>query len=500
MAAVSLYTDVSVEEAMSAAVTTLTRSSRSLHTKRQWHAINANAQAQTVYEAGQDQTVHAHAPKRPRELRQISDTNPYAVPTLEPTHELFSTASTISTNMGPQSSTCEQYAAEVSVFISFCQIYNYNPWEFTMDLALLFAAYLSERRHHGRILQSADGYFSALNNAYKRKGLGEPWAYEQMTALRAGFRSVQKQIALAVGYLMGSLRIAVPELTIIHMFGRAREAAKIYKFYLQPGLEELKQSKRDAGVNLVWFTTYLLMLLFGFRGDTIGGVDDTGTNCKLFTDLHIYFEVNRVKCRNETEKGLVQPIGCNIPSPRPSSLREEVHNIIALGLSVPASDTDARPLFGPALFGDTPARVSKIISDRMQSDFPAGTPGIPSGSHISSHSWRKAGASALAALRVPDQVIKQWGMWRCRTSIDSYVDDEYRATNFLRQIFDWLVDPDYAQRATVSNWNGWLGYDQTENTDTHQNRAPTDGAEFRAMLDDSMPENSAANASNLHAA
>ena len=41
---------------------------------------------------------------------------------------------------------------------------------------------------------------------------------------------------------------------------------------------------------------------------------------------------------------------------------------------------------------------------------------------------------------------------------------------------------------------------ETENTDTHQNRAPTDGAEFRAMLDDSMPENSAANASNLHAA
>ena len=59
-----------------------------------------------------------------------------------------------------------------------------------------------------------------------------------MTALRAGFRSVQKQIALAVGYLMGSLRIAAPELTIIHMFGRAREAAKIYKFYLQPGLKE----------------------------------------------------------------------------------------------------------------------------------------------------------------------------------------------------------------------------------------------------------------------
>ena len=82
---------------------------------------------------------------------------------------------------------------------------------------------------------------------------------------------------------------------------RARRQAKIYKFYLQPGLEELKQSKRDAGVNLVWFTTYLLMLLFGFRGDTIGGVDDTGTNCKVFTDLHIYFEVNRVKCRNETE-------------------------------------------------------------------------------------------------------------------------------------------------------------------------------------------------------
>ena len=153
-------------------------------------------------------------------------------------------------------------------------------------------------------------------------------------------------------------------------------------------------------------------------------------------------------------------------------------------MSVPRSDRDARPLFGPVLFGDTPVRVSQVISDRMQSDFPAGTPGIPSGSHISSHSWRKAGASALAALRVPDQVIKQWGMWRCRTSIDTYVDDEYRATGWLRQLFDWLVSPDQPVH-TETTWGGWIGYDQTENTVAHRSHASA-GAEFRVLLDESL--------------
>ena len=88
---------------------------------------------------------------------------------------------------------------------------------------------------------------------------------------------------------------------------------------------------------------------------------------------------------------------------------------------------------------------------------PEETPDIAQGTFISSHSWRKTCASALACFCSLIQV-KRWGMWKTTSSCERYIDETFEcADSFMPELFDWMHQSSTA--GTTENWNGWTGYD-----------------------------------------
>ena len=106
----------------------------------------------------------------------------------------------------------------------------------------------------------------------------------------------------------------------------------------------------------------------------------------------------------------------------------------------------------------TPSQASDKITKAMHKILPPEeTPDITQGTFISSHSWRKTGASALANFCSLFQV-KRWGMWKSTSSCEKYIDDTFQCPdNFMHELFDWMTQSPSA--GTNEDWNGWTGYD-----------------------------------------
>jgi hypothetical protein len=229
--------------------------------------------------------------------------------------------------------------------------------------------------------------------------------------------------------------------------------------------EQYERETAGIGVKCAWLSIFWLMLLFLFRADTMAGMitNPATRTVRIGKHKNVEFTVNRVKRSNVGDGGVVQPFVRSVPDAKPGSLREEIIGFIAVGLTVLVDD---EPALGPALLGNTPSGASTRITEAV-SEHLKDLPGIAAGSFVGSHSFRKTGASALAALRVPWQVIKKWGMWRTSDSAERYVNDDYEASSFLRSFFDWLVDPPTHPEPLTERWGTWAGYGSDDEVDDH---------------------------------
>jgi hypothetical protein len=113
-----------------------------------------------------------------------------------------------------------------------------------------------------------------------------------------------------------------------------------------------------------------------------------------------------------------------------------------------------------SLIGDKPSQASDLVTKAMAVILPPEeTPDIAAGTFISSHSWRKTGASALA-LFCSLFNVRKWGMWKTVSSCERYVDDTFTDPDgFMKALFDWMSSPD---SNTHTDWGDWEGYDGTQ--------------------------------------
>ena len=111
-------------------------------------------------------------------------------------------------------------------------------------------------------------------------------------------------------------------------------------------------------------------------------------------------------------------------------------------------------LIGPQLWGDDPKRAADVISQKMKEILHRGDCGIPLGTFISSHSWRKARASAAACLRIDWHTIMCWGMWKTHISAEKYIDPTYLFDRVLASIFDFLMNV-HTPQLEFLNGTGW---------------------------------------------
>ena len=80
---------------------------------------------------------------------------------------------------------------------------------------------------------------------------------------------------------------------------------------------------------------------------------------------------------------------------------------------------------------------------------------IAPGSFVSSHSWRKTGASAFGALNGDWHVIKRWGHWLSSNSAESYINGKFRNDPIFRLLFEFLLAP---SAVSSMDW-AWSGYE-----------------------------------------
>ena len=331
---------------------------------------------------------------------------------------------------GVKAVTSAQYSRHFDVLVRYCERQRpaWNPYAFSERMALFFASFMLRRRHRGRRLQRIDAYFSAFNAMYRAKDGTEPWAGPGIAALKKAFADAQILAAKEAGDQLASLRVAFPAPLIWIMLLAAEDCAD--------------------GADRGWWACFFIMLLFGFRSDTISGLDPQRRPSDLCfsADGSLNAVVNRVK----RGRAHIAPFTLSVPPASPRGhVRSRVFAVIEAGIKH----------LGPQLWGTAPARVSDAISgamNRLMADDIQST--LPTGTFVSSHSFRKAGASILYCMRVSTFAIRVWGGWRTITSPALYCDPAYSLSPQIQQLFDW-------QLPVASAWGSWQGYDEGDGSD-----------------------------------
>ena len=373
-------------------------------------------------------------------------------------HPDYAESRKIKANAGVSIGTKDSYRTYWRVLTEYCLAYNWNPFDFSMELAELFAGHMSRRPKPPATLSN---YVSAFNYEYEHHtpSLGRPWAGKIMGELWNGYETTQIQAtqkrALDNGAPItnGALRVAVPVSGVKLLLRRSVDAEKRHSD------ATLGAAVRHAvGEQLVWYAIFWLQLLLGFRGDTIGGIAQP-SDVTVEADGSIVFVVRRVKRQNVGTQGVLVPFTRRIPPPsRP--VRRRVHEIIRSALRVRTPEGEL--LLGPALLGTKPSKASDKITTAMRELLPLDEiPDVVQGTFISSHSWRKTGASALAGY-LSLFAVNRWGMWKSTASCERYVGDFDDPDQFMREIFDW-VDPSVTRAST--EWGPWNGYGSADEAD-----------------------------------
>ena len=126
--------------------------------------------------------------------------------------------------------------------------------------------------------------------------------------------------------------------------------------------------------------------------------------------------------------------------------------------AVTLTDDEGSFVFSNELWGDKPKQVSDQITKAMDSLLRYDQLFIPQGSFVSSHSWRRTGASGFAAAKGDWHVLTRWGMWKVHASAEAYVNSEFQPDSIFVQLYEFLFQTISASQ-TAESYNGWIGYE-----------------------------------------
>ena len=327
---------------------------------------------------------------------------------------------------GPrQIATLDGYAQKFQLFKEYCETIQEDCFAFTVELAFLFASYMTTRiSRTGAPVQSLRTYFSAFNFYYTKEGLGTPWQSGAIKDLNNMFESASKVWRIEHGFRCGNLRTEIPGAGIALVVDMAVAAVDASKLHINfPAHPDHKR--------VAWLAVFLVMLIFWFRADTIAGYQPGDI---IFNEAGaMNFVVRRLK-RGTAH---VQPFSKSIPTLATSKLRQI---FAVIWHAVALRTADGQFWFSSYLWGTKPQAVSDCVTKAMDEMLDYRQLFIPEGSFISSHSWRRTGASAYAACRGDWHLLKRWGMWRAITSAEAYINLDYAPDPIVMEIFPWLFN------------------------------------------------------------
>ena len=317
------------------------------------------------------------------------------------------------------------YLNAFAVLARFCKQHRWHPMRFSYEMAEAFAAYMLKRvTRTGGPPARVCGYFAAFNYVYAAAGKPKAWVDDKgpIYDLRVSY----KKASIAIGEQRGAehpgLRVPIPALGLHY----------IVKQFL---------TARDP-LTVVWFSVFIIMGLFWARADTMAGIrTDIPNDPDIWFSAEGYlcFRVRRVKRGNADVQPFIRTIA---PPPESNTTRRNIWRKLAFAIEQVGSD--GQRLLGPALWGFEPRQVSDKISTAMRTYLPKDLMGVDASSFISSHSFRKFGASAAAAIEIGWYTIMRWGLWASMTSPMTYVAKHYAVDPLFYVFFDFIMPPSHS--------------------------------------------------------
>lgn len=297
---------------------------------------------------------------------------------------------------GLTTTTQEKYARYWNKYTTFCRNQQHDPMQYSQGVVESFAEHLlltqRTRRSH-----SLRPIFAAMNHFYEKKTGVRPFKGDHATRIEKGFSTVTSRQTRLEGGRAPKLRVAVPSEMI----------------------QALAESWERLSASQPWISLCFVSLLTGLRPDSLHAA-------RVEFNQHGSMQVTTLRMKNKNTA--LMPYRKVVPAAPDGHPRAALLRCIA---SV-AWDEWRRPA--------TPQRMASMMSNAMDR-FCDNTILVP-GTHVTSYSWRKAGASILTARGLPHHVIITWGGWSpsplsVRTYL-RYADHDFNLCPFTTALMDWL--------------------------------------------------------------
>jgi hypothetical protein len=273
----------------------------------------------------------------------------------------------------------------------------------TTDLTKSFGIWLLANYRKGTLEQSQ----AATNHFYQKAGQPPPWTGRSFARIMSAYKAARRELAIERGekHAAGA-RTPVPE--------------QCFKFLLSKaeGLPNGHPEVAEIAIIMTGFAYCLRASSLCFEKE-----DVYFTNAG---ELIVNSEVVKTESRAHKHSKRLPP------GPRAAGTRHPRTRYLALMRRVVDNDH----------FYDCtgePDETSTLVTAMMRKLIPDNVAMLPQGRTISSHSLRKASASALFAIAADfHRCIMPWGGWRSLTSAEKYVDRKYLATSWSGGFFDWF--------------------------------------------------------------
>ena len=286
--------------------------------------------------------------------------------------------------------------------------------DFTNALLKTYAEWLLDNYKKGSLAHTQ----ASINHYYQEAGLPAPWLGRAFSRTASKYAEARLEMAIdndefENGQVPMGCRVPVPEDVIIWLLKFAE------------GLEDSDPRVARIGLMLIAFLFLLRASSIYFElGDVRFIKNGDGENTVLIVDS---------TCVKMLTKAKKHQMRCPAPDAKygKDHPRNRIFKVVERALRL----DNFYEIAAPDL-------ASKAITKWMAEIIPSEISSLVKGEKITSHSWRKAGGSAMCSMQINLRTrIMPWGRWKCITSCEKYCLVGYLVTSFSGAVFDWYLPP-----------------------------------------------------------
>ena len=285
---------------------------------------------------------------------------------------------------------------------------------FTKVLLREYASWLLDEYHKGSLAHTQ----AAVNHFYSEAGIAAPWIGRSFHRIMGKYVDARKELAIEngefeKGQTPAGCRVPVPEDVLVWLLAFAEN--------LEP------EDPRLAKVTIILIGFVFLLRassLYFEKGDVAFVKDGDGNDVTL---------VVQSVCVKTLDSATKHQLRCPGPNPKfgPKHPRARFFGVVRKALDN-----------GGLCCISSSAAASTTVTKWMAEIIPASVSSLVKGHKITSHSLRKAGASAMATLAIDFRgQIMPWGRWRTAASAEKYAQVGYVVTTFSGGMFSWKLGP-----------------------------------------------------------